>query len=211
MSFNRVVDRGRSRTVSFKDLSSVKGKAARPGPKEPSAAPVADEAFIAGIEREAYQKGFEAGRNAGLAMADQKVDAIMMRLEASLREIASIRGKMVAEFRKDIVRLAVEIARKLTRREVMMDQEILLTLVRVAMEKVSANAPVVVYLCKEDLKFVENRLSVAADLFGDREIILKMREDLKRGDCIVESPYGSVDARISEQFSRIEQGLLGQF
>lgn len=166
---------------------------------------------MAGVEREAFQKGFEAGRNSGLEMAEKKVEAILGRFSDSLVLLGQTRNEVVRATQQDLVHLAVEIARKLVHRELTLDPEIVITLVRVAVERLSANAPVTVYLNPDDLKVIERRLQEAPDLLGERELVLKSKRELRRGDCRLESPYGNVDATITEQFRQIENGLLSEF
>jgi flagellar assembly protein FliH len=115
------------------------------------------------------------------------------------------------EMEHDLSRLAIEIAKKLVHREIKVDKEIIFTLVRVALEKVVQKAPVTVYLNPTDLKLLNAKLEENGCLLGEREIVLKEKSDLSRGDCLLESPYGDIDARISEQFKRIEHNFLTEF
>lgn len=208
MSSNRLVARDHARTLEFQTLAggpaAVRGSDGRRGSR-------GGEDAISAVEREAFQKGFEAGRTSGLEMAEKKVEAILGRFTESLQKLAEARAELVRATQQDLVRLAVEIARKLVHRELTVDPEIIVTLVRVALERLSSKAPVVVYLNPEDLKLVEDQLQRNPGLFGERDLVLKPRAELRRGDCQLESPYGNVDASISEQFKQIESGLLSEF
>jgi flagellar assembly protein FliH len=210
MSSNRLVARHHARTLEFQTLaggpSAVRSSEGRrvPGSR-------GGEDTISAVEREAFQKGFEAGRTSGLEMAEKKVEAILGRFTESLQKLAAARAELVRATQQDLVRLAVEIARKLVHRELTVDPEIIVTLVRVALDRLSSKAPVVVYLNPEDLQLVESQLQQNPGLFGERDLVLKARADLRRGDCQLESPYGNVDASISEQFKQIEDGLLSEF
>ena len=206
MSYNRVVSRGRGRSVVFQSLP----RNAAAGGADGKARGVERESRES-VEREAFQKGFEAGRASGQELAEKKVEAILSRFAESLKDLADVRERLITETQKDIVRLAVEIAKRLVHREIGIDEEIVIALVRVALERLSAKAPVTVYLSPDDHAFLHRRLKGSPDLFGERELVLKPKKDLKRGDCILESPYGNVDGRMSEQFSHIERGLLAQF
>lgn len=210
MSSNRLVARHHARTVEFQ---TVAGGPAAVRSSEGHRAPGSrgGEDMISAVEREAFQKGFEAGRTSGLEIAEKKVEAILGRFAESIQKLATARAEMVRATQQDLVRLAVEIARKLVHRELTVDPEIIVTLVRVALERLSSKAPVVVYLNSEDLPRVESQLQRNPGLFGERDLVLKARAELRRGDCQLESPYGNVDASISEQFKQIEEGLLSEF
>ncbi len=206
MSNNRVVSRGQGRAVAF---PSLPGDALATGSQ--GALRRVERDSLESVEREAFQKGFEAGRTSGLEIAEKKVEAILGRFAESLKDLTAAREQMLVETQKDLVRLAIEIARRLVYREIGIDQEIVIALVRVALERLSAKAHITVLLNPDDHAFLLSRLKESPDLFGERELALKPKKDLKRGDCILESPYGNVDSRMCEQFSQIERGLLAQF
>jgi flagellar assembly protein FliH len=209
MLSNRLVARQKARDIHFQDLSNSVGSTVetvvKPGNDE------AKEIDSDEIEREAFQKGFEAGRDSGMELGAKKVEAMLNRFTRSLEELAKLRTVIVSECEKDLARLAIEIARKLVHREVQIDEEIIVTLARVALSKLIQKAPVVLYLNREDHQILTEHFEQNPNLFEGREIELKVKSDLSRGDCLLESPYGDLDARLSEQFKQIEHNLISEF
>lgn len=162
------------------------------------------------IEREAYQKAFEAGQQSGLQMAEKKTEIIVKRFAASLEEVAGIREKLIQAAERDLVELSIEIAKKLVHREIQIDEKIITTLVRVALERLAVKSGgIKVTVSPLDEKLLREELQALTGDEGSVEI--KTDESLRRGDCLVESEYGSIDARISEQFKEVEEGLLASF
>ena len=213
MLFNRLAGKDKTRVIQFQDLTRHVTDANSliagfPGEKPKEGQPEIDDDVV---EREAFQKGFEAGRNAGMELGEKKIDAMLNRFSRSLDELSSLRIQIMKEMEHDLARLAIEIAKKLVHREVNVDEEIILTLVRVALDKVVRKAPVTVYLNPQDYRHLEIKLAETSSLLGEREIILKEKPDLSRGDCVLESPYGDIDARISEQFKQIEHNFIAEF
>ena len=205
---SRLAAKEKARSFEFQDISAPARSTVRnrqPGPR------MSEADRVASVEREAYQKGFEAGRNSGYEMAEKKLEAILGRFSESLEQLAATRQEIVSETNRDLVRLAIEIARKLVAREIKIDEEIVITLVQVALKRVNEKASVTVFLNPEDLMFVQGRLQASPHLFAERDLKLKVKEDLKRGDCLLESSFGNVDGRLSEQFNRVEHGLLAEF
>jgi len=161
------------------------------------------------IEREAYQKAFAAGQHSGLQMAEQKTEVVVKRFSRSLEEVASLREKLFKAAERDLVELSLEIAKKLVHREIQIDEKIIATLARVALERLAVKDGIRVTVNPLDAKILREELK---ELLGDESPVeLRTDEDLRRGDCLVESDYGSIDARISEQFKEIEEGLLSSF
>jgi flagellar assembly protein FliH len=204
-----VASKGKARSFQFQDISAPRAQQA--AQRLPLAVRKSDSDRVAEVERDAYQKGFEAGRNSGFEMAEKKLEAILGRFTESMEEMGRTRQQIISETNRDLVRLAVEISRKLVGREIKIDPEIVVTLIQVALNRLTRNASVTVYLNPEDLVFVQSRLEASPQLFSERDLKLKVKEDLKRGDCVLESPFGNVDGRLSEQFSKVENGLLSEF
>lgn len=163
------------------------------------------------IEREAFQKGFEAGEKSGMKMAEVKTEAALRRISESLQELVQLRRRILKESERDLVELALEIAKKLVYREIRIDEKIILTLVRVALEKLPSSRKVVLFVHPQDYPLLESELTSVVGEETDREIVLKVKEDLHRGECQVDSEYGSVDATLAEQFRELEQELLSGF
>ena len=207
MLSKRVVNSERARSLQFENIEGLpdgmlldpRSEAARE-----SAARDLNE-----IEREAYQKAFAAGQQSGLQMAEKKTEVIVKRFAGSLEEVAGLRDRIIKATEKDLVELSIEIAKKLVHREIKIDGEIIATLVRVALERLTVKSGIRVVVNPLDSQVLREELK---DLIGEEgSIELKTDDSLKRGDCLVESEYGSIDARISEQFKEIEEGLLASF
>jgi flagellar assembly protein FliH len=208
MLSSRLAAKDKARSFEFQDISAPMRLSVR---DHQTGARKSEADRVASVERDAYQKGFEAGRNSGYEMAEKKLEAILGRFAQSLDQLATTRQEIVSETNRDLVRLAIEIARKLVGREIKIDEEIVITLVQVALKRVNEKASVTVFLNPEDLVVVQAQLKASPQLFSERDLTLKVKEDLKRGDCLLESSFGNVDGRLSEQFNRVEHGLLAEF
>ncbi len=163
------------------------------------------------VEREAFEKGYAAGDRAGMQMAEKKVDAVLRRFGRSMEKLARLREEIIDRSERDLVALAVEIARKLVHREINLDKKIINTFVRIGLEKLNVDSKVTIHLNPSDFKQMEGNLPEGFSEKQDIEIVLKPRQGLQRGDCLMETENGTLDGRIDEQFKEIEKGLLGEF
>ena len=104
------------------------------------------------------------------------------------------------------VELALEIAKKVVGREVSLDREIALTLVKVSLKRLNSRAAAQVHLSPDDFAFVDAHRE-KLDFHGSLEII----EDrsVSPGGCLVRTDTGDIDARIESQFDEISHGLIG--
>ncbi len=150
----------------------------------------------------AYQRGFREGEAAGSASAAARMDAAVERLAQSVKELAGWRGRMRQQAETDIIKLAVAMARRILRREVSVDPEVLVGIAKAALEKLStmeacrlrvnpAHAPALANYFKSS----GTRVEVVSDL------------SLEPGAAVFESSGGSLDAGVESQLSEIERGI----
>jgi len=214
MSTERVVDERRARILEFQDAGSGRhflmnsereNAGSTEGDKENSNRDLNE------IEREAFQKGFESGKTSGLQIFEKKLERALKRFEESLEELSYLRHKIIRQSEKELIALAIEIAKKLVHREVKMDEKIILALVRVAVDKLASRNRIVIVLSQQDYEIVNANLDSILPDHVEREIELKPSAELGRGDCLIESDSGSVDGRLVEQFKEIEAGLIEGF
>jgi flagellar assembly protein FliH len=207
MLSKRVIDSERVRALRFENIEGLSESMVL-GAKDEAAKEVKAK-DLSEIEREAYEKAFAAGQQSGLQMAEKKTEIVVKRFAQSLEEVAFLREKLIKAAERDLVELSIEIAKKLVHREIQIDEKIIATLVRVALERLAVKNGIKVTVNPLDAKILDDELQ---DLLGEEGAIdLKTDEELRRGDCVVESDYGSIDARISQQFKEIEEGLLSSF
>jgi flagellar assembly protein FliH len=157
------------------------------------------------IEREAGERVMLEARTAVHDQGAAEIEPMRVLLSESLEEIAMLREQIAAYAESEMVQLAVEIAKKIVRREVTVDREIVVSLARVALARLHNRALASVHLHPDDYEYVlahRDRLGTATSV--------KLVEDpmIGRGGCLIETDLGQVDARIEQQFNEIERGFL---
>lgn len=107
-----------------------------------------------------------------------------------------------------MIRLVLEIAKKIVHREVSVDREIVMTLVRIALKRIGSDTAATIHLHQDDFNTLDARKHEF--LTGENGIInLVVDRSISRGGCLIETKLGQVDARIGEQFKEIEHGFFG--
>ena len=165
------------------------------------------EARAAEIEREASERAMLEAQSAARAEAAAEIEPVRMQLAESLAEISRLREQLAASAEHELVQLALEIAKKVVRREVTVDREIVISLVRLALLRFHNRAMATVRLHPDDYRFVmANREALGLE----NTITLVEDSTISRGGCLVETDIGDVDARIEQQFNEIERGFLDE-
>src|SRR5579872_2330792 len=105
---------------------------ARPGEQAGAPPPEAE------MLRQAHQAGWNEGEAAGKQQAQSEMRTALERLAQSVQELARLRAGLREQAEGDLVRLAVAIARRVLRRELMVDPDAIEGLVRAALEKLNS-------------------------------------------------------------------------
>lgn len=150
--------------------------------------------------REAYQQGLEEGRRQAAA----QWDAAIQRLARSLEELAGYKPRLRLEAEREVVGLALAIARRILRRELHVDPEAILGLVKAAMEKASQREITEIRVHPAHASLLRAHL----ERIGAPEA-LEVRPDpsLEPGAVLLETARGQIDASIETQLEEIGRGL----
>jgi flagellar assembly protein FliH len=161
--------------------------------------PTAEE--IERIHQQAYQEGFAAGMRDGRAQGEafsQHMKDLLTELERSLQRFE---GAMA----EDILALALEIARQLVRQSIRANPEMILAVVREAIESLPqlTEHPVLI-LHPEDANTVRQMLA-----YEYQESVWRVIEDphMERGGCRVETSESEIDATLEGRWKRIVAAL----
>jgi flagellar assembly protein FliH len=175
----------------------------------PAAAPVLDvsqhQARLASLEREAFAKGYEQGERAGAEAGAKRAEAMLRRLAETIQELAEVRRSMIRETERQMVQLALSIARRIVRREVAIDSELTLTMARVALERLGDSTAVTIRLHPEDFQATCRQCEA---LFTGSHVTVTPDPAVARGGCLVQSDFGYVDASVDAQFQELARALL---
>jgi flagellar assembly protein FliH len=155
--------------------------------------------------RQAYQQGYSAGEQAGGQQAAARLEPVMHKLVATIEELAALRRRVRMDAEEDAVRLAVAVARRVLHRELAVDPEALLGIVKAAFERIDAREIHCVRVHPEDAPILERHLKSSAT---PARIQVTPDASLARGSAIFETSRGSVDASISAQLGEIERGFV---
>lgn len=157
------------------------------------------------IERVARENAMAEARAAIAAEAATEAAGLRAQLAQTLEEVTDLREQMATYAEHEMVQLAIEIAKKIVRREVTVDREIVISLARVALSRLHNRVLASVRLHPEDYQYV----AAHREKLGTVSTI-KLIEDgsISRGGCLIETDFGDVDARIEQQFNEIERGFL---
>ncbi len=182
-----------------------------PRPKAPSAANTAEipkpPVDLALVEKTAYENGFLQGEKAGMEIAEQKIEAVMRRYAEAILEVSRLRSTLYTQVEHEVVKLAVEVAKKIVHREIQADPDIIQTLVHVALSHVAEKSAVTIHLSPTDYNCLLERRAELSQAEG-RDFSLLADKSIERGGCLIQTECGDIDARIEEKFREVEHAFF---
>lgn len=185
-------------------LFSPEAPLAAPSP-QPAADLAGEQARLAALEREAFAKGYEQGERAGAEAGAKRAEAMLRRLAETIQELAEVRRSMVRQTERQMVQLALAIARRVVRREVSIDSDLTLTMARVALDRLGDSTAVTIRLNPDDFEATCRQREA---LFAGSHVTVTPDGSVSRGGCLVESDFGYVDVSVDAQFQELARALL---
>jgi len=151
---------------------------------------------------EAYQKGQREGEAAATKKMTEEVTAKVTLLARSIEQLAAHRGKIQRDAEPELVRLSLAIARRILRRELTVDPESLLGLLKAGLEKIESTEVHRVRVHPEHARMLSELLEGSS-----RPITVAADPGLPVGAVVFETSRGSIDAGLETQLKEIERGF----
>ncbi len=162
------------------------------------------EAEVQELRDKTLQEAGDEGYNTGFAQAKQEYEGLLQEAN-EIKEQAGIEYKQVlASLEADAVNTILEIARKVICNELQTKENILL-LVKEAFDKCAKDRKAVLKLSQADYDYVtENKDKLMSILQRSEDIEIKKDLSLSEGGCIIDTPFGSIDASAETKLKKIE-------
>jgi flagellar assembly protein FliH len=157
------------------------------------------------IEREAYEKGYHQGEVTGEKVAQKKFESALTSLDVAIKEMHRIKTEILNSMEPFLVQFALTVARKVVHHEITLNPDVILQNIRAAMAELVHKDSVTVRLNPSDYQYVSNHRELISG--GVKNLVFETDPSVNRGGAILETDFGDLDARIEQQFSRIEHTL----
>ncbi len=161
------------------------------------------EGMHAGYE-EGYQQGLAEGQAAAVQMMQEQVEEAAKKAEHMIELAQQEKVDAVLDAERQIVEVTVAVLRKVLAREVEENPMVVLPIVKAALEKVRDQEQVTVRIHPEDYDLVlQARRDLQAMLGREQALTVLADHTVAVGGCVVDTPCGTVDARIDAQLEAL--------
>ena len=175
--------------------------------RHPMKLPTAEE--LERVHRDAHSEGYEAGHREGMAAGYQdgraKAQEEAERLCQLIASLESAMKSLEQELGHELLALSLDIAKQMLRQALKVKPELLLAVIRSAMESLPQNIQHPhIHLHPEDAVLVRELMSAELTHAGWRLV-----EDARigRGGCLIETSSAEVDASLPSRWQRIATAL----
>ena len=188
---------GAAQVQAYADVATIRAA----GQEEVERMRTQADADRAEARRAGYESGFAAGRQEGLA----GVTELIVRARADAEAVRS-------GAQNSAVALARRMAEKIVGQAVTLAPSFVADMVAKALAETRARTgTVVVRLHPQDLEaVVRDRSRFAARVANGVDVKLTADPGIERNGCVVDSPLGRLDARLSTQLDALERALAGR-
>lgn len=156
---------------------------------------------IEDIEREAYERGFEAGQKAGFEMGEQKALLLLQRLEKAISDFTDLRKKELKELEKQALELSLAIAKRIVLKELTLTPDIMTDIVKEALTRLQRTGQIIIRIHPSLHEiFIRNKpalLSISPD------IVFELDTKLPLYGAEIIGPEEIVITEFEEQFRNI--------
>jgi flagellar assembly protein FliH len=160
------------------------------------------------IREETYAKGFAEGRKAGEKGYEESLAKAIEALQDAVLKMDAVKTELYRDAERHAIKLALTIARKIVLREVCIDEGMILRVLGEALKKAGDHKEVHVKMNRADLQNIKGAgIDIEGLINGDRDVYFEPGDGLRKGECVVETPFGDIDARIESQLQTIEESL----
>ncbi len=161
---------------------------------------------VEALKAEAYKSGFADGVRQESGKVEPAVDA----LHKAADEIRASHPAWIDNAEKNVLTLAIAVARQILGQELSTDPDAVQTLVSRALTRFPVEVPLTIRLHPSDLSRISaiTLEGAGSDPASGRDVRWRADAHIGEGSCVVEGPERMVDGRVDKALLRIYQALV---
>ncbi len=160
-------------------------------------------------KKKAYQSGFKDGTTQSEKKYFQQFNKSFILLKKISDSLNKQVKQAIEQEEQNILSLLISISKKIVDTEIQMNPDIILNVLRNALNLLNERRSIKVFVNPSDWSLVKsniNQLKLKIDLPEEIDIISSL--SIAQGGCKIDSESGSIDADLETQFDEIQRRLL---
>ncbi|MGP4106982.1 flagellar assembly protein FliH [Virgibacillus sp. L01] len=162
------------------------------------------EAYIKQAQDEGFKEGFELGQQEGQDQYKELLSNANEIIDSATKDYHST----IEQSDETIVELAVHAAEKIIKKELKESPESFLSIVNAAIKEIKDQSELSIYLHPSNYEMVMKQKDEIVQLVDkDLNVSIYINENLKENSCLIEHPFGRIDASIDVQLQELREVL----
>ena len=133
---------------------------------------------------------------------------LVSQANSLLEQLNTLRQVVRFQAEKELVKLAIKIAKNIVAEEIRLNDSVVENIVKVALQETDMYGKIYLYLNPQDYDFLANsKCDLEKYLSDEQKLLIRQRSELKPGSIFVESDGEVISRSIESQFKKIEETL----
>ena len=160
------------------------------------------------MEAEIYEKSFEKGKKEGYEAGKKEMERLISRLDLIVSRAVDIKNELVENSEKEIINVILMAIRKIVKDEINTRKEVVINNIKESFKYLKDNEKIDIRVNLNDLETVSEQKEYFLNKLDSLKYI-DVYEDSRvdQGGVIIDTKFGTIDARISTQLKEIENAI----
>lgn len=158
--------------------------------------------------KQGYQEGYELGIAEGKLAAEKQYENLISRVNDL--EVIATKDYHTRLDQSDhtIVDLSIKIAEKIIKKEIATDPKLILNIVTAAITEIKDQSQISIYVHPDNYELLmKQKGELIHTLDGDTKLSIFINQKVTKNECLIEHPFGQIDASIDTQLEQIRDVL----
>ena len=155
-----------------------------------------------------YDEGYAEGFKAGEQAAREASAPLLEALQKAIRDLSALRQTMYPKVEREMIEMIVGLTQKVMQVELAGKEDRVKEMIRLAVQSVLDRESMVIQIHPEDKTHAEHLLPELQKEFHEiKNVTFEGHPSIARGNCVVESNFGTIEARFDDLHDQIEKIL----
>ncbi len=159
-------------------------------------------------EQEGREKGHAEGFEQGENQAREECGPVLESAQNLIQTLSEFRRNMYPKVEREMIEMVLALVKKIIHVELSTKEENVQEMIRLAVQSVLDKESMTIQVHPKDKEYAEKFRPELAALFGEiKNVTFEENPGIERGGCVVESNFGTVDARMDQLEAQIDKLL----
>lgn len=165
---------------------------------------------IMALKGRTYAQGFTEGEKVGIDSERKNLKSALDTLGHVAQQLDEIRNEIYRYSEKEVVSLAMDIAKKIVKNEVTINKNVILNVLKQALKKIVDYDNIKIRVNPSDLQFLKTQNQFSHLIDSMETIVFEEDKAILNGGCLIETSSGDIDARIDKQLEAVEEAFKSE-